>query len=67
MPLLVTNDFPSFLQKLTLSSYSAEHCGHCFMRIILYAMRWSVKSQHRPSRFLHGGSSAIPNLPQQNP
>src|SRR5215475_10862425 len=47
IPPLVTNDLPSFGQKTTLSSYSVEHCGHCFMGIILNIMNLSVKRNHR--------------------
>jgi hypothetical protein len=43
IPVFRTNDLPSFGQKLTVSSYSVEHWGHCFIKGILYATGQPVK------------------------
>jgi hypothetical protein len=47
---LVTKDLPSFVQKLTLSSYSAEQWGQCFTENILYAIEYCVKSKLSSNR-----------------
>jgi len=48
--IFATSDLPSFAQKLTLSSYSVEHSGHCFMVLILNGKRFSVKRNVAPVR-----------------
>ena len=68
IPPLVAKDLPSFAQKLTLSSYSVEHCGHRFTGIILNTIRLRVKRHHRSQiGYRMTASSAIRNLPWQDP